>query len=430
MSVQNTVQNITLETLSEVARRTTETPPRVSVYDVIAAAKDCDGDRAGQIFRRLLSTGTVPECAEVPHSLIQGLDQKSRGGARKPVVVATAKEMVQILWALPGDTTFRRNCADICVRYLGGDETLVGEVFENRAAQEQLAAAGSLHPARFFGEAVEHSRSTGYPCDEGLLRTQVAAIIDDQMDELVRKCCTDAEPRLMESMRKEWQRTHPWDFQKHTSQRNSLVDIGVVVEGEELTELDEDEHVVRIVDWLKERLTADTWKKHGNKLKNIFAIELKKHKIEQHEADGQPLLIARNQGEFRIIYTEADGELMTIVFNKCKRRFNSIATRDEALLKSRQKQRRIEDYFIAAAAGHDEACEDQGIIGNHATSAAVDETGMCNAPTSTSLVHSEDRQCCWRRGGTVVMHRDAVVEAPASLRVAAKRGDVDINIKG
>ena len=72
----------TLASLSEMARRTTETPPRVSVYDVIAAAKGCDGNVAGEVFRRMLHSGTVPTCEEVPQSLIQAncLNQTSRGG--------------------------------------------------------------------------------------------------------------------------------------------------------------------------------------------------------------------------------------------------------------------------------------------------------------------------------------------------------------
>ena len=75
----------TLASLSEMARRTTETPPRVFVYDVIAAAKGCDGNVAGEVFRRMLHSGTVPTCEEVPQSLIQAncLNQTSRGGARK-----------------------------------------------------------------------------------------------------------------------------------------------------------------------------------------------------------------------------------------------------------------------------------------------------------------------------------------------------------
>jgi hypothetical protein len=62
---------------------------------------------------------------------------------------------VQLIWALPGAKDFRWSCADVCVRYLGGDTTLVEEVFRNRAAQERLAEEDPSHPARMFGEDVE-----------------------------------------------------------------------------------------------------------------------------------------------------------------------------------------------------------------------------------------------------------------------------------
>ena len=81
--------------------------------------------------------------------------KKGRGGARTPIPVASAEEIVRLLHALPGDSEFKRNAANVLVRYLGGDETLAAEVSENRAAQEQLAAENPDHPARIFGEAVE-----------------------------------------------------------------------------------------------------------------------------------------------------------------------------------------------------------------------------------------------------------------------------------
>ena len=94
---------ITLASLSQTARHTLESPPRVSVYDVIAAAKGCSANAAGMVFRRLLQAGLVPQCADVTQNLIHTdrLNQESHGGPRRPVVVATAAEMVQILWALP-----------------------------------------------------------------------------------------------------------------------------------------------------------------------------------------------------------------------------------------------------------------------------------------------------------------------------------------
>ena len=64
--------------------------------------------------------------------------------------------MVEIIWQLPGSAEFRRNCAEVCVRYVGGDLSLVDEITANRAAQERLRQENPSHPARIFGEAVEN----------------------------------------------------------------------------------------------------------------------------------------------------------------------------------------------------------------------------------------------------------------------------------
>ena len=73
------------------------------------------------------------------------------------VVGAIKNRPTQILMVLPGSAAaeFRKNCAKVLVRYLGGDPTLVDEIAANRAAQERLAQQDPSHPARLFGEAVE-----------------------------------------------------------------------------------------------------------------------------------------------------------------------------------------------------------------------------------------------------------------------------------
>ena len=62
-----------LENLQRRVRKTNENPPRAAVYDVIAAVKNCDPNYAGQIYKRLLDAGKVPECAEVDQVLVQPL---------------------------------------------------------------------------------------------------------------------------------------------------------------------------------------------------------------------------------------------------------------------------------------------------------------------------------------------------------------------
>ena len=66
------VASLTTDNFAEGVRKTTETPPRVSVYDVIAKVKGCSGDVACVTFRRLLATDFVPECEEVLQNIEVG----------------------------------------------------------------------------------------------------------------------------------------------------------------------------------------------------------------------------------------------------------------------------------------------------------------------------------------------------------------------
>ena len=116
------------------ARRTQDN--KVSVVDVIADVRSVSHDYAAQLYRRLLSEERVPQCEvrRLPpraHSMTSAEStghRIQRGGARvaQETPVATAAEMVEIVWQLPGTAEFRRNCAQTVVRYLGGDETLHG----------------------------------------------------------------------------------------------------------------------------------------------------------------------------------------------------------------------------------------------------------------------------------------------------------------
>ena len=62
-----------LENMQHRVRKTKESPPRAAVYDVIAEVKDCDQNYVGQIYKRLLDAGKVPEVAEVDQVLVQPL---------------------------------------------------------------------------------------------------------------------------------------------------------------------------------------------------------------------------------------------------------------------------------------------------------------------------------------------------------------------
>lgn len=129
---------------------------KVSVVDVIAQVKQCAQHYAAKAYRRLLEEERVPQCE------VRGI-QKGANGPRQNrneynTPIATVAEITEIIWQLPGATEFRQNCAKVCVRYLGGDESLVAEIRMNKRLQEQLREDAPEHPARLFGEAVEREQ--------------------------------------------------------------------------------------------------------------------------------------------------------------------------------------------------------------------------------------------------------------------------------
>ena len=377
-------------------RKTDETPSRISVIDVISAIIGQTGKNASTYLERLRHIH--PEI----DSVCDGFTFPGRG--QRETQVTGARGIIEIVMVLQGRfaARVRREAASILVRYLAGDLALVEEVCANHCFQEELAAHHPEDPRRVFAEAVET-----IPEAAGLHPATIAAIAG-----------AVAEP-ILQLVRCELQKTHPWDFHKYMRHNNPLIDVGVILEGDALAKLDEDEHIVRITDYLKDKVAPESWRRYGNKFKNIFAIELKKQKVEMNEDLEQPLYIARVQGEYRIIYTDADDELMANVFGKCKRRFNGIATRDDALLKIRRKQRRIEDYFAAADVGADKQIESEG--GSVASEApSTRKSAASSSSTRMSPSSSEG----------IALHHEAVAEAPAALRLRAKRGDANIHITG
>jgi len=125
-------------------RKTSEDPPRVSVYDLIA----CITGLANPRNVWLALQNSHPEA-------VQDLDSfKFQGKGQQDTPVVGARGAVQIIMLLPGRAAaeFRKEAAGVIVRYLGGDLSLVEEVAANHLAQATLPDS---HPARLFGQTVE-----------------------------------------------------------------------------------------------------------------------------------------------------------------------------------------------------------------------------------------------------------------------------------
>jgi hypothetical protein len=309
-------------------RKTGETTPRISAIDVIMLMTGKGSSRAARDLD--LVKERYPDVAENLGTY------KFKGRRQRETTVATARGIIEVVMLLPGrqGECVRRRAAELLVRYLGGDLMLVGEVCALRGAQNALRQSSPNHPARVFGEAVEGVRQK---------RTH------EDMEQAIRNVVDAAAERIASKFDEALRRIHSIDpsrdFANSARGHNALLDVGVIIEGDELTLLDKDEHVVRITDFLQDRVTREAWYQYGRKFKNIFAVELKKAKLKESSDTGVGPFIARAQGEFRIVYTEADTDLMVRVFVQCERRFKGIVARDAAALRAHRKHKTLLDFF-------------------------------------------------------------------------------------
>jgi hypothetical protein len=80
------------------------------------------------------------------------------GQGQRETPVARLATIVEIIMLLPGRIAalIRKKCAEVFVRYLGGDLTLIGEVQQIRHVQDHLKEVDPDNWRRVFGEAVEN----------------------------------------------------------------------------------------------------------------------------------------------------------------------------------------------------------------------------------------------------------------------------------
>ena len=124
-------------------RKTLETPPRISVYDLITAITDDKSPR--NTYSRL--TGSSADFLSFCSTY------KFSGRGRQVSPVTEAKGAVMLMNLLPGRQAaqFRLDFADVIVRYLGGDETLIADIrrddeLQDAVSEANLGLVGEFHP--------------------------------------------------------------------------------------------------------------------------------------------------------------------------------------------------------------------------------------------------------------------------------------------
>jgi len=229
-------------------RRTEDTPPRVSVIDVASIITGHGADYASQAVRNVYDNH--PEVRE------KITDFKFPGRRQRKTPVTDVRGIIEIIMLLRGchAARVRRQAAELLCRYLGGDLALVDEVIALRGFQEELAAEEPENPRRVFGEVVEAAG------DAELLSTSLHADRKRLLEE------------VRSVVRQELQQHHVWSFSKRSRNHRELMDMGRVVHGTALRELDQSEGIIRVADFLKDRIEPAAWMLHGRKGEAFYPI--------------------------------------------------------------------------------------------------------------------------------------------------------------
>ena len=134
----------------KIIRKTNENPQRVALYDIISIVSETDQANVMLYRLKMLYPQVVFLCNNV---------YKFKGKGQKPTPVVDARGFVTIVNLLPGlkAAEFRAKSADIIVRFLGGDLTLIEEIKRNAEMQANLP---SDHPLAFFGQDVASTSAT------------------------------------------------------------------------------------------------------------------------------------------------------------------------------------------------------------------------------------------------------------------------------
>ena len=295
------------ENLQRRVRKTSENPPRAAVYDVIAVAKNCDQNYAGQIYKRLLDAGKVPECAEVDQVLVQPLgsctcmnqEGGQWGGNRKPVRVATVNEMVQILAQLPGNCHFNKACEEVIAKFLDvapRDPDAVKFIDVADPGKEDQGTTRSWQEGSgappWFREAIADAVATGI--EQGVKATQAAYA--EQLQGLERELQKVSEygPRI------EMSRAFP-------SRPDELLDLGIKLRaGTDLKRLRE--YGLPVTTFLQEKFPE----KKISRISTCFSKTLKQRRLELYREDPEEhrIFLLYHQGQWRIAYFEDDRPLM------------------------------------------------------------------------------------------------------------------------
>jgi hypothetical protein len=137
-------------------RMTGEKQP--ALIDVISIIARKNKNESSEVWRTVLN-----QSREVQENVLN-IHFPGKGQRATPVA-KDLKTLLQVIFMLPGReaSLVRQAAAEVFIRFMGGDLSLVGEVKRLHEAQAFLRENDPGHPMRVFGEAVESSTSSSTP---------------------------------------------------------------------------------------------------------------------------------------------------------------------------------------------------------------------------------------------------------------------------
>ena len=267
--------------------------------------QDLDGDKENNNSKFLNNSEVLTGCQDFRSFQFEG-----RGQRQTPV--SDIRGMVETLLLVPGKRAqaFRSKVASIFVRCTGGDMSLVQEIERAAHVQRHLQQHCPEHPFTAFGEEVSRGSSSSEGSNAlDILKSQVSSVVNAA----IAQALETALPKMMMATLDQHARRHgvlEITRSKHSESERYLLSIGTKVDDDNLNIIAIEGGLLHLSVFLGEKgVHAEIIRR----LNPTFSAEVKRRKLSQYTGEG-PFWIAWNQGSWRPLYTEADRELISEVF--------------------------------------------------------------------------------------------------------------------
>ena len=271
-------------------RRTTEDPPRISVFDIIMAITGLCATNARHYYQRVMATH--------PDICTNCTNFRFPGRGQRDTPITGVRGAVEIVMVLPGHRAaqVRRAAAALLVRYLGGDMAIVGEVCAMHGFQEQLDTEMPNDARRMPGRAVEASNNAAPSMLVRACTQALAIVIPNVIDEVTSRVGNRVE-HLAAQQRINLNVRAP----KRQIVPNPPITINIAGLGRPLP-------IAKFLD--QKEIVDPSWRGVRRSLAPFFGMQMQILKKTKLQNEGAEAIYVEQNHRPQLFYTEHDRELM------------------------------------------------------------------------------------------------------------------------